>query len=121
LHGKLIEVWLEQPRACKWQAGVLIALLPIFLGTDVAEISLASVLNGLTTSRLMVAILVYGKSAQFRQKRLKMMTSMASSLGYIIIEDDEEMRWPELTAWLASKLEAIADLQMNDKDSLKGE
>jgi hypothetical protein len=69
----------------------------------------------------MVAILVYGKSAQFRQKGLKMMMSMALSLGYTVTEDHEKMRWPELTVWLASKLEAIADLQMNDKDSLKGE
>lgn len=39
LHGKLIEMRLEQPRAHKWQAGVLIALLLMFLGTDVGEIS----------------------------------------------------------------------------------
>jgi hypothetical protein len=43
--------------------------------------------------------------------------AMVSSLGYTVAEDDEETRWPELTAWLASGPEAIADLQTNDKET----
>jgi hypothetical protein len=50
------------------------------------SLTLASVLNGLTASMLVVAILAYGKIRELRT------VTIASSLGYTVAEGDEVAR-----------------------------